>query len=352
MAMKSRSSRRPRWLLETLCVVFGIVGALFDVIGSLVPAKIIVPVALIAFVGFIWTAFLKIRDSRNAIQMAKQLIPTLSAVILGAYLVLLPLVYFYQDAVADRTSAFFQPWPLSVEAIQSYLSPSVESLEFTTADGLRLQGWLVKNTNEARAPLVIYYGGSGSSSTDVIGPAQQLEGWSVAILSYRGFGFSQGYPTHANVLADATLIYDALAGRPDVDPQRIVVMGYSLGTAVAIHVAVERPVIGVVLVAPFDHFTLTGVRRPILSLPLQPLMKRYFDSAARAPSVRSPVLCLIGLQDRDVPPELALRLLSQWGGETEVEVYAREDHDLLLHENRSWSDIARFLKNLVAKESL
>ena len=346
MGAVNRRLHRPRWPLEALCVIFGVVCALTAVIGRLIPGRVLFPVAVFSLLGFIWTAYIKIRYRRSAVQMIKLLLPTLLAVILGTYLVLFPLVYFYQDAVANRTSAFFQPWPLSTEAVQSFLSPDVENLTMTTADGLRLQGWLVKNSSEARLPLVIYFGGSGASATDVIGPAHQLEGWAVAIVNYRGFGLSEGYPTHVNVLADATAVYDALSSRPDINPQRIVAMGYSLGTAVAVHLSAERPVAATVLVAPFDSFTITGVQRPLLSLPLRPLMKRYFDSAARAPAIRTPVLCLIGLRDRDVPPALALKLLSEWGGATEVKVYAREDHGLLFHENTSWSDIARYLSSL------
>lgn len=349
MSAAGSRPRRRRWLLEVLCVIFGVIGAVSDVVGGFAPARLVSPLALVSFLGFMLTVFLKIRHTKSVVEIVRLLVPTLLAVIFGTYVVLFPLVYLCQDAIANRTSAFFQPWPLSAEAVQSHLSPRVDVLEITTADNLRLQGWLVKSSREPRAPLVIYFGGSGSSSTDIIVPAQQLEGWSVAILSYRGFGLSEGSPTQADVLADATLIYDTLSRRPDIDPDRIVAMGYSLGTAVAVHLSAERPVAATILVAPFDSLTLTGVRRPLLSLPLRPIMKHYFDSSARAPTIHAPLLCLIGLRDKDVPPELALKLLSLWGGDTEVEVYVREDHDLLLHDNSSWSDIASFLRGIASR---
>jgi len=52
--------------------------------------------------------------------------------------------------------------------------------------------------------------------------------------------------------ADAAAIHDAIARRTDIDAQRIVLFGRSLGTAVAVHLAAQRPVAGVILVSPFD----------------------------------------------------------------------------------------------------
>jgi hypothetical protein len=172
-----------------------------------------------------------------------------------------------------------------------------------------------------------------------------LDGWSVALVNYRGFGQSTGTPSHARALADAALIYDALTQRPDLDPGRVVAMGYSLGTGVAVDLSAQRPVAGTVLVAPYDSMSLIGLKQSPLFAPLSGIMHRYFDSMARAPSISTPLLALIGTSDTAVPPALSKRLVAAWGGGAIVEVYEGENHDLLLHDNNSWSDIATFLDN-------
>lgn len=350
MALTGEGLRRRRFLPAVLCVIFGILAVLSDVFRDLIPIQLIAPLTLVSVLGFGFALYAEARYRRTARHLTKFLSFVLVAIAIGAYAILLLVLGVYQDTIANRTSVFFHPWPLSAEAVRSHVSPRVEELAIETPDGLRLQGWLVKNGQKVPAPLVIYFGGSGSSGTDVISLAQRLEGWSVAIVNYRGFGLSEGTPTHANALDDATLVYDTLAGRPDVDKDRIVAMGYSLGSAVAVYLSSERAVAATVLVAPFDSMTLTGVRRPLLALPLQPVMKHYFNSVGRAPAISTPLLCLLGLRDVDVPPELALKLMGQWGGETEVQVYPQEDHDLLLHDNSSWADIASFLNGVVNGE--
>jgi pimeloyl-ACP methyl ester carboxylesterase len=274
---------------------------------------------------------------------------SLLAVLAGSYLILFLLVFFFQDTIANQTSSFFQPKALSPEAAQARAASDVEDLELTTPDGARLRGWLVKNSTEPRAPLLIYFEGSGSDSSKMIPLVRALDGWSVALINYRGFGQSEGTPSHANALADATFIYDTLTQRSDIDADHVVAMGYSLGTGVATHLSEQRPTAGTVLVAPYDSLTLIGLRRPPLYAPLLGILHRYFDSISRAPEIKTPLLVLVGSADSVFPPELSQKLAGQWGGAVEVKTYPGEDHDLLLHPNSSWADIAAFLQTLKQK---
>jgi uncharacterized protein len=176
--------------------------------------------------------------------------------------------------------------------------------------------------------------------------AHQLDGWSVALVNYRGFGQSEGTPSQANAFADATFIYDTLTRRPDIDAKRVVAMGYSLGTGVATYLSEQRPTAGTVLVAPYDSQTLIGLKRPPLYAPLMGIMKRYFDSFSRAPGIKTLLLVLVGSADSVFPPELSHKLAGQGGGTVDVKTYPGEDHDLLLHHNSSWTDVKTFLQTL------
>ncbi len=177
-----------------------------------------------------------------------------------------------------------------------------------------------------------------------------LSGWSVALINYRGFGLSEGTPTQARVLADSLVIYDTLTARKDIDASHVVVMGYSLGTGVAVSLSEQRPVAATILVSPYDYWTLIGVKKTPLYTPLSGLMKHYFDSISYAPEITTPLLCLIGSNDTSVPPALSRRLADAWGGEKTVVEYPAEDHGLLFHTNNSWSDIKNFLNDNAGRE--
>jgi pimeloyl-ACP methyl ester carboxylesterase len=207
----------------------------------------------------------------------------------------------------------------------------------------------VRNSTAVTSPLVIFFGGSGSESSEMIPLAKQLTGWSVALINYRGFGLSEGTPSEAHVQADALFIYDTLSSRTDIDSSQVVSMGYSLGTGVAVYLSSHRQVSATILAAPFDKLSLIGLKESPIYLPLKGIMKPYFNSIALAPIIQTPLLCLIGSQDRNIPPDVSLKLVDAWGGVTEVKSYLAEDHSFLFHENSSLTDIKNFLSKVEGK---
>jgi hypothetical protein len=323
----------------------GVTGLVAYGVSKFSSGRAIVIITALSLLGFLVALALVAVRAKGVWPAVKAVAVALLAVALGAYLILFLLVFFFQDTLANETNTFFQPRSLSAEAAAALASSDVEPIEFATPDGAMLRGWLVKNSGAERAPLVIYFDGSGSEASQMIPYVRAFDGWSVALVNYRGFGQSTGTPSQKRALADAALIYDALTQRPDVDSERVIAMGYSLGTGVAVDLAAQRPVAGVVLVAPYDSMSLIGLKQSPLFAPLSGIMHRYFDSMSWAPSISAPVLVLIGASDAAVPPALSQRLAAAWGGEATVEVYEGENHDLLLHDNDSWSDIAAFLNN-------
>lgn len=331
-------------LLRVTCMILGITGFLAYAASKFTSGKLIVLITAIGVLGFMITLTVLAFRLKTLGSVIKAVVLSLVVVIIGAYLILFGFVYFFQDAVANQTSAFFQPKTISVEAAQALAAPGVIPLDLMTTDDIHLRGWLVQNTTEEKTPLLIYFSGSGSESSEVIPFASKLDGWSVALINYRGFGLSEGTPTHANTLSDALFIYNSLAARPDIDSSKVVAMGYSLGTGIAVYLSAQRPTIGTILVSPYDRWTLIGLKQMPLYAPLTGIMKPYFDSISQAPGIHTPLLCLIGSDDVFVPPKRSLDLVNAWGAETKVISFPGEDHGLLFHNNSSWTDILDFLE--------
>ena len=230
--------------------------------------------------------------------------------------------------------------------------PGAAELEVTVEDGARLHGWLrhdVENTQSMEKAvsrsLVLYFGGNAEEVSGQMFDAARLAPWSFAALNYRGYGLSEGRPSEAALVADALAIYDRLAARGDVDPERIVVFGRSLGSGVAVRVAASRPVRAVVLVSPFDSLRSLG-RRQYPFLPVSLLLKHPFDSAARAPRIRAPVLVLAGGRDTIVPAPLSRRLHDAWGGPKRWILIPEADHNDIQAQPRYWPAIREFLASL------
>jgi pimeloyl-ACP methyl ester carboxylesterase len=332
--------------LQLAVIFLGILGLFAYAASKFTSGKLVVIIAAVGILGFLFTLTLLAYRLKSLWRAVMAITLSILAVFTGTYLLLFTFVFFFQDTVANETSSFFQPKLITEEAAHGLVTSNVADLDLVTPDGTHLRGWLIKNSVEEISPLVIYFGGSGSESSEIIPFVKSLEGWSVALINYRGFGLSEGIPTHSDALADALFIYDFLSTREDIDPERIIAMGYSLGTGVAVHLSEQRPTAATVLISPFDHWSLIGVKQTPLYAPLLGIMKPYFNSISLAPSIQTPLLVLIGSEDAFVPPALSQKLVDSWGGETEIIIYPGENHNLLFHDNNSWLDILDFLKNI------
>ncbi len=256
--------------------------------------------------------------------------------ILATVAVGLPLVmYLLQERL------IFYPQPLSDarrEAI-AQRSPNVESVFVQASDGTRLHAWLAKAA--PGAPLVLYFGGNAEEVSwmlDEVGRRAPAVGW--LLTDYRGYGASAGSPSEAALVSDALTWYDFSDKK--LQTKSVYVFGRSLGSGVAVQLAAERPVAGVMLVAPFDSLVEVG-KRHYPYLPVSWMLKHRFDSVSRAPGVRAPLLCLVATRDRIIPAEHAKILYDAWGGPKRWVALEGADHNSTDDHPDYWPSIKAFL---------
>src|SRR5438067_3484812 len=229
------------------------------------------------------------------------------------WLIVLAVIVLGVPALAWLTQdrMIFFPQPV---ASTPHLPARASPLEVVSADGTHLRGWIV-NGSAAPAPVVIYFGGNAEEVSWTLSDARWPRDWTIVAVNYRGYGESEGAPGEAALTADALSIYDAVAKREDIDPARIVVFGRSLGTAIAVHLAAERPVAGAVLASPYDSLTAIG-RTHYPWLPVSMLLRHRFDALGDAKRNTMPLLAIVGEIDSIIPPERSHALFDAWAGPT------------------------------------
>jgi pimeloyl-ACP methyl ester carboxylesterase len=235
----------------------------------------------------------------------------------------------------------FFPQPLAAGGPR--LAPGVEEVELAADDGTRLHGWFARPVDAAaRAPLVIYFGGNAEEVSWMLDWAPRMPGHALLAINYRGYGRSEGRPGERELFADALAVHRYALSRPDVDPESIHAFGRSLGSGVAVHLAAERTLAGVVLVTPFD--SIVAVAQSLYPfLPVRLMLRHPFDSLARAPSIRAPLLTIAAGRDRVVPPAHAARLHAAWGGPKHWRELADATHDDVVRHAAFWPEVRAFL---------
>jgi uncharacterized protein len=182
----------------------------------------------------------------------------------------------------------------------------VEERVIDTPDGERVIAWYGK-ARPGRPTLLYFHGNGGSLSIRASRIARFMaEGWGIYMMTYRGYGGSTGHPTEANNVADAGLAYAALV-REGVLPNSIIAYGESLGSGIAVRIAAEQPVAGVILDAPYTSVVdIAAAAYPFL--PVRLLLIDRYETRHYIAKVRAPLLILHGEHDPVIPVAMGREL--------------------------------------------
>lgn len=224
-------------------------------------------------------------------------------------------------------------------AVQEVL-PDGEDVHLQTADGLELDAWWLPGGPTA---VVVLPGNAGNRAGRApLARALGDLGLSVLLVDYRGYGGNAGSPSEDGLVADARAARTWVEDRAGTE--RVVLFGESLGAAVAIAVAVDRPPAALVLRSPFT--SVVDVARAHLGPVPAVLVRDRFPSERRIADLDVPVLVLATEDDEVVPFEQSRRVATAGGDDVElVRVPAAGHNDPALLDGDALLDaVASFLE--------
>ena len=177
--------------------------------------------------------------------------------------------------------------------------PTAQALRIETADGETLVAWHIPA--EAGKPLLPYFRGNAGGLVERVPRFALLtaHGNGLLAIAYRGYFGSTGRPSEAGLRADADAAYGE-ALRLGYDASRIVAVGESLGTGVAVPLAARKPVAAVILDSPFTSTVYIAAAR-LWMLPVRYLMWDRFMSSQSVGKIHVPILMAHGTGDTIVP---------------------------------------------------
>jgi alpha-beta hydrolase superfamily lysophospholipase len=174
---------------------------------------------------------------------------------------------------------------------------------------VRLRGLWLPN-DDPHAPVLLYLHGAGRSIDQNAYRAEHMRelGFTVLAIDYRGFGRSTAeLPSEAAVYEDARAAWDWLAHKAPQRPRYL--FGHSLGGAIAIQLATERPdAQGLIVEGTFTSIPEVFQGMKWGWLPITSLITQRFDSISKIDKVRVPLLVVHGSRDGLIRPQLARAL--------------------------------------------
>lgn len=238
-----------------------------------------------------------------------------------------------------------------------------EEVRFEAADGVRLHGWWFPARGGRRGAAIYFHGNAGNLvSRGDVARGLARDGLDVLLFDYRGYGASEGRPGERGIHADATGAYRFLLER-GAEPGEIVLVGNSLGSAVAVRLAAgslrDAPsgpaaepaaVAGLVLIGPLpDTVTVAQTRFFFVPPFLLSWRENRFDAASRIGRIEAPILFARGARDRVLPRGVSRELYEAAGEPKEWLDVPMAGHDGVLAHPALWRAIDRFLDRVLGE---
>jgi pimeloyl-ACP methyl ester carboxylesterase len=322
--MMSLSRKRPTFLRFVLCLFIGLLlsaGILMAVQQFyqqyLEKSALREPFFLLACISALIIALLLVFPASKPMRLFKWLWRLMIMAVLVALVWGVGTLYIAQNDI------LYMPGRREVNAEAALQeNPSVEEVTITGPENAVYHGYFWKAAPD-KAGLVLYFGGNGELAAGRVysmlrdDTASVTAGYHFMMVDYPGYGKSTGEPTEETVFGMAGAALDYALAREDVDAQRLVIAGWSLGTGPAGKLAAQSNPAGLILMAPY--YSGTELVNSYLQSQFNPgsgifsripsfLVRNKFPTESFARITQSKALIIGGRTDTIIPIDQAQRL--------------------------------------------
>ena len=230
---------------------------------------------------------------------------------------------------------------------------SFEEVHFTASDGVKLHGWFVPG--ESDVTWIWFHGNAGNIShrlENLMLLHRQL-GVNIFLFDYRGYGRSDGKVSEDGTYRDAVGALDYILSRQDINPEKIIYFGRSLGAGVAVELATRRQPYGLILESSFTSVK-DMAKKAFPLIPLYLLVHTKYDSLSKMGQVACPTLILHGDEDEIVPVSHAQKLYDATAGPKELYLIPGASHNntYLIGDKPYYRVLADFIASLGNRRNL
>lgn len=256
------------------------------------------------------------------------------------------LTFFYTHILERR--ALYYP-DKKIEFTPESDGLKYEDVFFRASDGIGLHGWFIP-AKQPFATILYCHGNAGNISHRIdIAKMFNERDMNFFIFDYRGFGKSKGSPSEKGTYLDALAAYDYLVTRKDIDPQRIVIFGKSLGATIAIDLATK--VKAGVLISESSFTSTKDMAHAIYPyLPFWLFMSQKYNAYVKIEKVDIPILIIHSQNDEIVPFSQGQKLFAKATSPKEFYIMRGGHNDAFyIYNQECMQRIVSFLKRYLSE---
>ena len=255
--------------------------------------------------------------------------------IIIAYLVLLFFIYFYQR------NLLYHPSENNYQ--NDKIEFSYDEIFIKVDDKIKLKSWIINKNLKKFKTLLFFHGNAGELSNRIykLNELNKLD-INILLISWRGFSGNEGSPTEENLYKDAKAAIKWL-NRKEVENNKIILYGESLGTGVAVEIGKKNNFNSIILESPFTSMeNAAKIYYPYL--PVKLLLKDKYNSISKIKKITTPILIMHGKKDDIVPFSMGKELFEK--ANNPKYSYFTSDDDHMMEFN---DQILKSIKNFIDK---
>ena len=205
---------------------------------------------------------------------------------------------------------------------------SGEDVTLDVEPGIKVHGWFIPAQTQPSRAVILFSHGNAGNVGDRLDRVRAWRGLNADffLYDYRGYGRSTGEPDEEGTYRDGRAAYDYLVRTRGIEPSRIILAGESLGCAITVQLATEKPAAGVLLEAPFASISqMAAAIYPFL--PVRAFVRTKYDNVAKVASIGKPLLITQGTDDEVIPPSQGQAVFDAAATPKEIWKVARAHHN-------------------------
>lgn len=263
-------------------------------------------------------------------------------ILITSLIIIVVFMYGYREKLIN--SATFYPQP-GTDIKLDNLPNHIEHRFIETSDKIKISTFYFANNERKRT--ILYFHGNAGNASHRIPVANQLWslGTNVLLVDYRGYGLSEGQPSEKGIYLDAESALNYIVNDLSVPMKDIIILGRSIGSAVAIDVAQNKELAALILISPLSSGRDVANKSNIIFANV--LIGNPFNSIEKIKNVRSPILIIHGEKDEVLPIEMGRTLQANAQAYCRfIEIKDAGHDDIIYRDERSFYNyIKEFLNN-------